>query len=216
MDSTSTCTVSPSEIERRFDAVYPEIDSRAARMGRRYRDPEEAAAEARAFMWADFVGAARKGRWLRPGDLAFFAAKQLRCARTLTGNSVRDALSPQTRARRRFQVLAIPARGPGPRGGVRARASDEIIEALTTNAREGVPCIVATRLDWRDFLDRLPRRTVRIVSMLAEGHKRKAVARRVGVTPGRLTQILDPVERDAVAFFDLDGRNGRPPSYRKA
>ena len=85
MDSTS-CTVSPSEIEQRFDAVYPELDSRANRMGRRYRDPEEAAAEARAFMWSDFVNAARKGRWLRPGDMAFYAAKRLRAGRALTDN----------------------------------------------------------------------------------------------------------------------------------
>ena len=63
---TPSCPTS-EEIENRFNEIWPELQSRAAAMSRRYApDDEEAESEALASMAANFTLAACRGKWLKP------------------------------------------------------------------------------------------------------------------------------------------------------
>ena len=203
---------SPHEIEVRFESLYPEIESRARRMSRRFRDPEECQAESVAFMWLDFANAARDGKWLAPSRLAHYAALRLRSGRKLTDNSFRDAMSSQSQVRRHFCVLPFPARHPKPRRANEVPAADQFIEAIPVTRREDTLDRIATKLDMQVFLSRQPQRVVKILALLVEGYRRIDAARVVGLSPGRVSQVLDAVERDLLDFLDAGIRQRPAPT----
>lgn len=194
---------STEEIEERFNRVWPDLQSRAAAMSRRYApDAEEAEAEALASMSANYVTAARKGRWLPPSMLAHYAAIRLRVGRTLVGNCVNDPLGAQCRIRNgatahSMSHLLATSRFRSESPAMRKR----LIEALTSNTRENPAERCATKLDWESFVQTQPARIQRVLTGLAEGHSRSDMAKALKVSTVRLTQLLDTVKLDVLEFF---------------
>jgi hypothetical protein len=196
-------TPSTSEIETRFNAIWPELQSRAKAMSRRYSpDEDEAESEALASMSANFVNAARKGKWLPPTMLAHYAAIRLRVGRTLTGNAVNEPLSALCRIRNKSSVVSL--------SDVRKRRRDHgstpthgqrLADVLTSNIRENPFERCATKLDWAAFVATQPSRIQRVLAGLAEGFSRKEMAHLIGVSQCRLTQLMDRVKLAVLEFF---------------
>jgi hypothetical protein len=194
---------STEEIEERFNRVWPNLQSRAAAMSRRYApDAEEAEAEALASMSANFVTAARKGRWLPPSMLAHYAAIRLRSGRTLVGNCVNDPLGALCRIRNGSTAHSMSNMLAASRFRSESSAMrNRLIDALTSNTRENPAERCATKLDWESFVQTQPTRIQRVLTGLAEGHARSDMAKAINVSASRLTQIMDRVKLDVFEFF---------------
>jgi len=191
------------EIENRFNAIWPELQSRAVAMSRRYApDDEESESEALASMAANFTLAARRGKWLLPSMLAHYAAIRLRVGRTLVGNCVNDPLSVLCRIKNKSTALTFSHLLAVKRGRNEPPAmSKRLTEALTSSIRENPAECCATKLDWQTFVATQPERIQRILAGLAEGYSRLEMAKLIGVSACRITQLMDRVKLSLVEFF---------------
>jgi hypothetical protein len=189
-----------AEIARRLEALWPELESRCQRMCRRCHDPEETAGELMAFMAVDFVNSAKRGHWLGGAALAFFAARRLRVARQLCGNAARDALSPVARCMGRSNIVSLDALND-PEARMPPRLTQRLTEALASDERESPAELARMRIDWGAFTQKQDRRSRTILTGLAEGRQKKELARRLGVSGSRLTQLLDTLGRDVLGFY---------------
>ena len=73
-------------------------------------------------------------------------------------------------------------------------------EWLAEDNRVGPADEAAFRVDFGAWLESLPPRKRQITELLAAGHEGLVVARRVGVSPGRVCQIRPELERNWLAF----------------
>ena len=205
MNHTQTAPSCPSKeaIEARFNAIWPELQSRAKAMSARYfPHDEEAESEALASMAANFTLAARRGKWLQPTMLGHFAAIRLRVGRTLVGNAVNDALAEQCRIKNKTSALSFSHLLALQRGRNAPPAiSKRLIEALTCNVRDNPFERCATKLDWAAFVATQPARIQRVLAGLAEGCSRMEMAKAINVSAGRLTQLMDNVKLAVLEFF---------------
>ncbi|MEI6236236.1 MAG: hypothetical protein WCT04_24535 [Planctomycetota bacterium] len=201
------------EIESRFNVIWPELQSRAAAMSRRYApDDEEAESEALASMAANFILAARRGKWLSPSMLAHYAAIRLRVGRTLVGNAVNDPLGALCRIRNKSTALTFSHLQALKRGRNEPPAmSKRLTEALTSSIRENPAECCATKLDWQTFVATQPERIQRVLTGLAEGYSRLEMAKLIGVSACRITQLMDRVRLSLTEFFaDADPEYAQP------
>ena len=75
------------------------------------------------------------------------------------------------------------------------------VEAVVQDTRSSpVPDIVSFRLDFAEWLGRLPRRNRCIAESLAIGNRTKDVSRRFGVSEGRITQLRRELADSWIAF----------------
>jgi DNA-binding NarL/FixJ family response regulator len=81
---------------------------------------------------------------------------------------------------------------------------DRIVSALSTSERERPDVRAATRLDWHVFATQLPHRLRRILCWLAIGASKTWIARKLNVTRGRVSQMLDTLGREITTFFGAD------------
>ena len=209
---TQSCP-SSEEIENRFNAIWPELQSRAAAMSRRYApENEEAESEALASMAANFVTAARRGRWLPATMLAYYAATRLRVGRSLVGNAVNDPLGALCRIRNKSKALMFSQLLARKRGRHESpEMSKRLVEALTSDVRENPAERCATKLDWQTFVATQPERIQRVLAGLAEGFSRKEMAKLIGVSQCRITQLMDRVRLSLTEFFaDADPEYAQP------
>ena len=205
MKPEQSALVCPSseEIESRFNVIWPELQSRAEAMSKRYfPNDEEAESEALAAMAANFILAARRNKWLSPSMLGHFAAIRLRVGRTLTGNCVNDPLSTQCRIRNKSKAFSFShAFALRTKRNAPPELTQRLVEALTSNVRENPAERCATKLDWQAFVKTQPARIQHVLAGLAEGYNRKEMAQRIGVSSCRLTQLMDGVKLSLIEFF---------------
>jgi len=71
-----------------------------------------------------------------------------------------------------------------------------------------VPDIVSFRVDFSDWLRRLPRRDRRIAESLALGNRTRDVAKRFDVSAGRISQLRRELSRSWRAFVGDESRAG--------
>ena len=84
------------------------------------------------------------------------------------------------------------------------------VEAVVQDTRSSpVPDIVSFRLDFAEWLGRLPRRNRCIAESLAIGNRTKDVSRRFGVSEGRITQLRRELANSWVTFRGDDGTSSR-------
>jgi len=180
---------------------------------------EEAVAEAVAAAFAAHVALKARGRdpAAFPSMLATYSVLRVKDGRHVGGRrSSRDVLSRKAQQRRGFRVEPLPA-PPRPafeRPYARARGQRKqgaLEECLRDNRQTPVPDQVAFRIDFIAFLGALADRDRRMALALAEGHAAKQVARRFGLTPGRVTQLRQRWRRQWLAF---QGEAGQPPPAR--
>ena len=200
--SVHSCPTS-EEIENRFNEIWPELQSRAAAMSRRYApDDEEAESEALASMAANFTLAAHRGKWLPPTMLGHFAAIRLRVGRTLVGNAVNDPLGALCRIRNKSTALSMSHLMAQKRGrNALSAMSKRLTEALTSSIRENPAECCATKLDWQTFVATQPARIQRVLAGLAEGYSRMEMAKLIGVSQCRITPLMDRVKLSLAEFF---------------
>ena len=114
--------------------------------------------------------------------LASYAAKAVKSGRRVTGQEPdRDVLSPLAQMRRCFVVSTLPECG--------TLSGNPLAEALQDNTQTPVPDQVAFRLDFPAWLNTLSDRDRRVVEDLLASERTGAVARKHGLSPGRVSQL---------------------------
>jgi hypothetical protein len=76
--------------------------------------------------------------------------------------------------------------------------------ALTTNEHQRPDRRAAVRLDWAALARRLDARLRKMLHWLAIGERKVVIAKRLHVSPCRITQLLAMLAREIAAFFGED------------
>ncbi len=196
--SAATLTANPAtDVHRAFEAALGRIDATLRYHFRRLpRDErEEAIAEARAYTWAAWLGLLRHGK--DPVAVGVVAIAHNSCravkngrsvgARRPTGRGAMDVHHP--RARRVTGTRVVPLEeldGLNPGGWRDWLASDD---------HYGPADEAIFRVDFAAWLAGLPERRRRAAELLAEGLGTGEAARRLGVTPGAVSQAREWLAR---------------------
>ena len=113
-----------------------------------------------------------------------------------------DALSEQTSKSGRVRVLFLSQISTSKRKF--ALSDDEvhkITRALSTSLHERPPERAAVRLDWQAFVATLDKRFKLILHNLTIGESKSNIAKQIGVSAGRVTQILYMLANKIREFF---------------
>jgi hypothetical protein len=181
-------------LQAAFLALLPRIEGHADVAFRDVRCPdhkEELRAEAVALAWLWFLRLADRGRDAAafPGALATFACRAARSGRRLCGQEAAgDVLSRRAQRCKGFAVSPLPATST--LGG---NAYDE---ALRDNTRTPPDEQAAFRIDFPAWLASQGRRRRRVAEELMGGESPRAVARRLGVSPPRISQMRRELHDD--------------------
>ena len=127
-----------------------------------------------------------------PSALARYAVAQIHDGRRV-GNrlNVRDVLSPYAQKRKDIRVERLDRFD---------EEDDEWTEAVVEDDRTPVPDQVAFRCDFPAWLDTLPCRNRRIAKALALSHTTGDVAKRFGVSAGRISQLRRDLQQSWQEF----------------
>jgi hypothetical protein len=196
--------LSLTHAQQQFTAYLPAIDNAAqfAFRRRRWQEREEALAEARAAAWSAWAGLVRKGKDPLAVGVTGIANNAIRYVRngrrvgnTTCGRGAMDVFRKAQKARD-FKVVSLDSKDqfiPGSLVGTWK-------EWLARDHRVGPADAAAFRVDFAAWLTGLPGRKRQIAELLAEGHEPGLVARLVGVSPGRVTQLRHELEASWRAF----------------
>jgi hypothetical protein len=154
---------------------------------------EERTAEAVAAAFVGYVSLVNRGRDadVTAWNLAFIAARRVKSGRHVGGSQ--DKATDVLTKRDGCTVL---------RFGTMRDLPTELHEALIENTRSPVPDQAAFRVDFPVFLAGQPRKKRRIAELLAVGNRAIDVARSVGVSPSRVTQIRRQLCQDWQVFTE--------------
>jgi hypothetical protein len=181
-----------------FLALLPRIETHARIAFRDVACPGRRAdcvAEVVALAWRWYVELAGRGKDAAEfvAQLARYAAQAVRCGRRVCGQErAGDVLSPTAQRRHGFAVGSLP--GHSTLGG---NAWDE---ALAENTRSEVPAQAAFRIDFPRWRRTLSARDRCIVDELMTGERPQRVARRHGLTSGRVSQLRRRFHREWLRF----------------
>jgi hypothetical protein len=185
-------------LQQRFLVILPHIEARARwcfrdlTCGQRRAD---AVAETVALTWKWFLSLARRGKDATrfASMLTTLAGRAVRSGRRLAGNErSRDALSPIAQARHGFGVGRLP--------DVSTLSGNVWDEALADNSQSAVPDQVSFRIDFPRWRRRQCPRYRRIIDDLVVGERTRTVARRHGLTSGRISQLRRSLHGDWERF----------------
>ena len=124
--------------------------------------------------------------------LARFAVAQIRAGRQVGGRlCAQDVSSPYAQKRKKFHLGRLDRFDP---------AEDCWKEAIVEDLRTPVADQACFRVDFPAWLSTLPRRERKIAEALAGGHRTTDVARRFGLSLGRVSQLRRKFERSWLAF----------------
>jgi len=162
------------------------------------RDREELAAEALAAAFAMYVSLVRRGK----GDQAFatplgtYGARQAIDGRQMgSGTNVLDISSRCCQQRKGINVTSLN----------RFDQQDEEWKEIVVEDRHCGPAeVVATKVDFEDWLAELSPRLRRIAKTLAKGETTKAAAKKHRVSPGRISQMRRELMTAWEAFVGVD------------
>jgi len=169
---------------------------------------EEAIAEAVAYTWAAWLGLLARGR--DPVTVGVVAIAANCCRAVKNGRSVR---ATRRAGRDAMDVLHPHAQqGAGLRVGP-SREPDGVppgdwLDWLAADRRYGPADEAAFRVDFAAWLGGLPARRRRAAELLAEGLGTGEVARRLGVTPGSISQSRGWLARSWDRFQGEAGEAG--------
>lgn len=187
-----------------FLHMLPQIESRLTAEFR-YLDPEardEAVQEGIANSFAQYERLARQNRTgvATAASLARFAARQVRGGRTVgTKLDANEPLSRYAQLQKRFRVETLDRWN---------RAEEEWVQPLIEDRRTSIPEQVAFRVDVPEWLSRFAQRTRRIARDLAMGWTTGEVARRHGLSAGRISQLRSELHDSWRAFQHTDADIG--------
>ena len=190
--------------QEKFTATLKAVEVAARFAFRRLRrqDREEAVAEATAAAWSAWHGLIGKGKNPLAVGVTGIAKNAIRYVRngrrvgnTTCGRGAMDVFRKAQKARD-FKVVSLDSNDqfiPGSLVGTWK-------EWLACDHRVGPADAAAFRVDFAAWLTGLPGRKRQIAELLAEGHEPGLVARLVGVSPARVTQLRHELEASWRAF----------------
>lgn len=152
---------------------------------------EEAAAEAVALAWKWCLRLARRGKDFGrfPTAIATFAARAVRAGRKLCGQDrATDVLSRRAQRLHGFAVRALP--GAADLGG------GWFGEALADNAVTPPPDQAAFRIDFPAWRRRHRGKRRRVMDRLILGDRPGLVAKKIGLSPARVSQLRAALRAD--------------------
>ena len=197
---------SADALHQGFLSILPRVEVHARVCFRHVRCADrraDAVAEAVAIAWAWYRRLAHRGKDARqfPSALASLAARHVRSGRRLCGQErAQDVLSPLAQARRSFGVRPLP--------DFSTLNGNPLDEALHENTRSPVPEQVCFRIDFPCWLTSLSDRDQRVVEDLMLGERTLDVARKHGLSPGRVSQLRREFMLAWLAFCG-EGEGGR-------
>jgi hypothetical protein len=179
--------------------LYPELLSRACAIGARERDPEEVVQEILGFSWWNYAQAARKGRWLTAGQLAFIAMRRVRGEGSSLGSrrTKTDALSPACRMCGRSKILYLSNLGQGDH----SRRLNALFDQAISQGQRNPANEAAVKIDWGALRSALPSRLQRVLDDLVAGRGTCEIAKRLRLSPGRICQLKVELGRSVAGFF---------------
>ena len=192
--SALSLVAAQQEFTRTISAV--EDAARFAFRRLRPQEYEEKLAEARAAAWHAWAGLIRRGKDPVEVGVHGIAANAIRWvrARRKVGNTNRgrgmDVYHPRAQAACGFTLVSLDSdhvdAGDRTAGSWREWLAED---NKVTPADEA-----AFRVDFEAWLGSLPDRKRRVAELLAEGHEGVVVARLVGLSPGRISQLRPALE----------------------
>jgi hypothetical protein len=170
----------------------------------RRQEYEEAMAEATAAAWSAWHGLVRKGRDpLAVGvhGIARNAVRSVKNRRRIGhrsgGRGAMDIYHPRAQKACGFKVISLDSGDEVTHDHPAEGGWREWLAADTTcTAAE----LAASRIDLESWVSRPPGRKRRIFEVLAEGHEGLAVARAVGCSPARVSQVRNELGADWDVF----------------
>jgi len=187
IDTCNSPAVSTEQRNEEFLEMLPELQSRATILSRRYRDKEAAASDALAFMYLNFTSARRRGKKLNGPALGWAAAL---------------FLSFRSLAVRPREVDCSVAHVSTDADNQDHPLAERIAEALTTDEWADPGLRAQQRIDWAALADRLPDRMQKILHALSIGASKSEIAKSLGISRSRVSQILDQIAVEITAFFE--------------
>jgi len=209
---------SASATNAAFLQLLPAVKIHAAIQFRHLKkvDREEAIAEATAAAFVNLHQARRNGTSHRitPSTLARYAVLHVRDGRHVGGSadSKTDVMSRKAQRLRGFEVLRLPWDSQHAYACLKDPAAPVWKDVLLADQSTPVPDQAAFTIDWSMFLGQQHDRTRRCMALLAEGHKRCAVADRMGTTPPAVTQRMARVEREWNRFQGIADDEAENPA----
>jgi hypothetical protein len=181
-----------------FLARLPLVELHARFAFRHIACPQErndAVAEVIALVWNWYCRLLRRGK--DPSafviTLAQFAARHVKAGRRLCGNeSSKDVMSGVARRRRGFRLERLKEHG--------AYDEPEWQEALQDNLQTPVPDAAAFRIDFPEWLQRWSDGDRQLIEDMTVGEKSCRLARKYGVSEGRIAQKRRQYRRDWERF----------------
>jgi hypothetical protein len=169
---------------------------------------DDAVQEMVALCWKWFLRLVERGKDATqfPTALADFAARAVRASRRLTGQDrAGDVLSKVAQRQHGFTVEPLPNSPRRPFEEVYTavdgqRRMDAYEEMLVDNTATPVPEQAAFRIDFPTWRRTRTYRDRRIMDDLMVGERTSAVARKHGLTPGRISQLRREFHDDWLFF----------------
>ena len=202
MSTPTSHLPAPEPLHAGFLSILPRVEVHARVCFRHVKCAhrrDDAVAEAVAVAWAWYSRLADRGKDATqfPSALASLAARHVRSGRRLCGQEpARDVLSPFAQARHRFAVGKLP--------DYSTLNGNPLDEALHENTRSPVPDQVAFRLDFPAWINSLSDRDRRVVEDLMMSERTLDVARKHGLSPGRVSQLRREFMDGWLAFCGED------------
>jgi hypothetical protein len=168
----------------RFLALLPAIQRHVKIAFRRWSGErkEEAVQEAVAYAFVAYLRLVQLGKedLVYASPLASYAVARVRDGRSVGHRqNVLDVSSTICQRRQGIAMERLDQRDERGRW----------CEILVADRRASPADLAATRIDFREWLESLPRRHRQIVEVMATGEQTRLVARRFGVSPGRVSQL---------------------------
>lgn len=189
-----------------FLRLLPQIRNYAVPAFRQLKgdDHDNAVQEAIAQAFVLFVRLMRKGRDDRvfPTVLARFAIGRVRQGRTLGGRmNSRDVTFPNRSSRQNVRWARLAWHRP---------SRHRWLEAVIEDHRTPVIDQVWFRIDYPEWLSRLPHRKRQIAEFLSAGNSTNAVARQFRLSAARISQIRRELFESWENFHASSGQDQRP------
>jgi len=159
------------------------------------QEQEERVAEAVALAWRWYGELVRRGKDVAQlaSSLASYAARCAGAGRRLCGQErANDVLSRRAQRRHGFGVERLP--------DFSTLGGNRYEEALHDNTQTPVVDQVCFRCDFPAWLRRWTDRDRRVIDELMAGERTRDVARRQGLTPGRISQLRREYHEDWTRF----------------
>jgi len=199
----------PEALQAGFLGLLPRIERHARVVFRDVHcvhNKDEWIAETIALAWSWYCQLLRQGKEavVFPSVLASYAARCVRRGRRLCGQEkLHEVLSTAAQRHHGYAVERLP--------DVETLTTSPYQEALADNTQSPVPDQAAFRIDFATWLRRLSQRERDLIADMARSERTRDLARRYGLSPGRISQLRRALHADWQHFVGADDDHAPSP-----